>query len=108
MAARRLAFNQLCPSSSNNGRTLRATTISARTSQFTSKGFIEPGFVIDAGVSGTLADMDSNEAANLAQIQNTRLTRWLVFLAVVQIVSPFVYHWLSTPSDALANRNWND
>lgn len=43
--------------------------------------------------------MDSQEAANLAQIQNTKLSRWLVVLAIIQIVSPFVYLWLSKPPD---------
>jgi hypothetical protein len=43
--------------------------------------------------------MDSQEAANLAQIQNIKLSRWLVFLAIIQIVSPFVYLWLSKSPD---------
>ena len=63
--------------------------------------FAPSSIVTDPVVSDRLCDiMDSNEAANLAQIENTRLSRWLVFLAIVQIVSPFVYHWLSTPSDS--------
>jgi hypothetical protein len=44
--------------------------------------------------------MDSQEAANLAQIQNTRLTRWLLLLTIIQIVSPFVFYWLTKPHDS--------
>lgn len=44
--------------------------------------------------------MNSQEAANVAQIQNTRLTRWLLLLTIIQIVSPFVFYWLTKPPDS--------